>query len=44
MKRTLLSLVIGVSMTTGALADDLMQVYQQALGERPIGKPSESAT
>ena len=36
MKRTLLSLVIGVSMTTGALADDLMQVYQQALANDPL--------
>ncbi|WP_159119593.1 outer membrane channel protein TolC [Alteromonas sp. KUL150] len=36
MKRTLLSLVIGVSMTTSALADDLMRVYQQALANDPL--------
>ncbi|GEA08891.1 outer membrane channel protein [Alteromonas sp. KUL42] len=36
MKRTLLSLVVGISMTTSALADDLMQVYQQALANDPV--------
>lgn len=36
MKRTLLSLVVGITMTTGALADDLMQVYQQALANDPL--------
>ena len=36
MKRTLLSLVIGMSITTGAIADDLMQVYQQALANDPL--------
>ena len=36
MKRTLLSLVVGISMTTSALADDLMQVYQQALANDPL--------
>lgn len=36
MKRTLLSLVIGMSATTSALADDLLQVYQQALTNDPV--------
>ena len=36
MKRTLLSLVIGFSVTAGALADDLTQVYQQALANDPL--------
>ncbi len=36
MKRTLLSLVVGMSITTGAIADDLMQVYQQALANDPL--------
>jgi outer membrane protein len=36
MKRTLLSLMIGLSVTTSALADDLMQVYQQALANDPL--------
>lgn len=36
MKRTLLSLVMGLSLTSGAMADDLLQVYQQALANDPI--------
>jgi len=36
MKRTLLSLVIGFTVTAGALADDLSQVYQQALASDPL--------
>ncbi len=36
MKRTLLSLVISLGVTTSALADDLLQVYQQALANDPI--------
>ena len=36
MNRKLLSLAIGFSVTTGALADDLTQVYQQALANDPL--------
>ncbi len=36
MKRTLLSLVIGLSISTSALADDLVQVYEQAVSNDPI--------
>ncbi|WP_018982882.1 outer membrane channel protein TolC [Salinimonas chungwhensis] len=36
MKRTLLSLVISLGVTTSALADDLFQVYQQALSNDPV--------
>lgn len=36
MKRTLLSLIIGIGVSTSALADDLMQVYQQALSNDPL--------
>ncbi|RDV27973.1 outer membrane channel protein TolC [Alteromonas aestuariivivens] len=36
MKRTLLSLIIGMGVTTSALADDLLQVYQQALANDPL--------
>lgn len=36
MKRTLLSLVVGLGVSTSALADNLMQVYQQALSSDPI--------
>lgn len=36
MKRTLLSLIIGMGMTGSSLADDLSQVYQQALANDPL--------
>ncbi|WP_100643765.1 outer membrane channel protein TolC [Alteromonas facilis] len=36
MKKTLLSLLIGMSVTTGAVADDLLQVYQQAIANDPV--------
>ncbi|WP_414829720.1 outer membrane channel protein TolC [Alteromonas sp. H39] len=36
MKRTLLSLMIGMGITSSALADDLLQVYQQALANDPL--------
>ena len=36
MKRTLLSLVVGLGVSTSALADNLMQVYQQALSSDPV--------
>ena len=36
MKRTLLSLVISLGVTTSAFADDLAQVYQQALANDPV--------
>ena len=36
MKRTLLSLMIGMGITSSALADDLLQVYQQALASDPL--------
>ncbi len=40
MKRTLISLVVGLGITAGvpatALADDLLQVYQQALANDPV--------
>ena len=36
MKRKLLSLAIGLSIATGAIADDLTQVYQQALANDPL--------
>lgn len=36
MKKTLLSLLIGMGMTTAAIADDLMQVYEQALANDPV--------
>jgi len=36
MKKTFLSLVIGLGMTTTALADDLLQVYQQAMASDPL--------
>ncbi|NMH60361.1 outer membrane channel protein TolC [Alteromonas ponticola] len=36
MKKTLLSLIIGMGLTTSALADDLMQVYQQAMANDPL--------
>ncbi|QJR80380.1 outer membrane channel protein TolC [Alteromonas pelagimontana] len=36
MKRTLLSLIIGLGITSSALADDLLQVYQQALSSDPV--------
>ncbi|MBN7819571.1 outer membrane channel protein TolC [Bowmanella yangjiangensis] len=35
MKKTLLSLLVGVSVTSQAFADDLYQVYQQALQKDP---------
>lgn len=36
MKRTLLSLMLGLGLSSTALADDLMQVYQQALANDPL--------
>ncbi|MCU7553024.1 outer membrane channel protein TolC [Alteromonas sp. ASW11-19] len=36
MKRTLLSLIIGMGLAGSALADDLKQVYQQALANDPL--------
>lgn len=36
MKRTLLSLVISLGVTSSALADDLYDVYQQALNNDPV--------
>lgn len=36
MKRTLLSLIIGLGTTASAFADDLFQVYQQALASDPL--------
>ncbi|WP_100656217.1 outer membrane channel protein TolC [Alteromonas flava] len=36
MKKTLLSLLIGMSVTSSAWADDLLQVYQQAIENDPV--------
>jgi outer membrane protein len=36
MKKTLLSLMIGLSVTTPVLADNLLEVYQQALANDPV--------
>lgn len=42
MKRTLLSLIIGIGVSTSVLADDLMQVYQQALANDPLVNRSKA--
>ena len=42
MKKTLLSMFIGLSMTGSALAEDLLQVYQQALQNDPATLQSEA--
>ncbi|MEW9798425.1 outer membrane channel protein TolC [Alteromonas sp. CYL-A6] len=36
MKRTLLSLIIGIGVSSSVIADDLSQVYQQALANDPL--------
>lgn len=36
MKRTLLSFLVGMGLTATAMADDLLQVYQQALSNDPV--------
>jgi outer membrane protein len=42
MKKTLLSLLVGLSLSTSALADDLYQVYQQALAKDPTINRAEA--
>ena len=36
MKKTLISLVVGIGLASNAIADDLLQVYQQAIENDPI--------